>query len=106
MIMITKVLLVLSGHNQLYIINIGSYELMRIIDSHGSSCMVSNHLLNENLLLTVDNNGRLIQWKLENDNLHRFSIKEKSHDDRVNTLLKTGNGLILTASDDKLGKIL
>ena len=40
MIIITKVLLVLSGHNQLYIININSYELIRIIDSHGSSCMI------------------------------------------------------------------
>ena len=68
--------------------------------------MVCNLLLNENILLTGDNNGRLIQWKIENDNLQRFSIKEKAHDGRVNTLLKIGNGLILTASDDNLDNIL
>ena len=63
MIIITKVLLVLSGHNQLYIININSYELIRIIDSYGSRCMIYNLLLNENISLTLNNNGRLIQWK-------------------------------------------
>jgi len=105
MIMIKKDLLLVSGHNELYIININSYELIRTIDSSGSGCMVCNLLLNENILLTGDNNGRLIQWKIENDNLQRFSIKEKAHDGRVNTLLKIGNGLILTASDDKIVKI-
>ena len=105
MIMIKKDLLVVSGHDQLYIININSYEIIRTIDSPGSGCMVCNLLLNENILLTGDNNGRLIQWKIENNNLQRISIKEKAHDGRVNTLLKIGNGLILTASDDKLVKI-
>jgi len=105
MIMIKKELLFVSGHNQLYIININSYELIRTIDSSGSGYMTCNLLLNENILLTGDNNGRLIQWKIENDNLQRISIKEKAHDGRVNTLLKIGNGLILTASDDKLVKI-
>ena len=105
MIMIKKEFIVVSGHNQLYIININSYELIRTIDSSGSGYMTCNLLLNENILLTGDNNGRLIQWKIENDNLQRFSMKEKAHDGRVNTLLKIGNGLILTASDDKLVKI-
>ena len=105
MIKIKKDLLVVSGHDQLYIININSYEIIRTIDSPGSGCMVCNLLLNENILLTGDNNGRLIQWKIENNNLQRISIKEKAHDGRVNTLLKIGNGLILTASDDKLVKI-
>ena len=105
MIMIKKDLLVVSGHDQLYIININSYEIIRTIDSPGSGCMVCNLLLNENMLLTGDNNGRLIQWKIENNNLQRISIKVKAHDGRVNTLLKIGNGLILTASDDKLVKI-
>jgi len=105
MIMIKKDLLVASGKNQLYIININSYELIKTIDSPGSGYMVCNLLLNENILLTGDNNGRLIQWKIENDNLERFSIKEKAHDSRINTLLKIGNGLILSGSDDKIVKI-
>jgi len=105
MIMITKDLLVVSGKNQLYIINLNSYELIKTIDSPGSYYMVCNLLLNENMLLTGDNNGRLIQWKIENDNLKRFSTKEKAHDGRINTLLKIGNGLILSGSDDKLVKI-
>ena len=63
MIMIKKDLLVVSGKNQLYIININSYELVRTIDSPDSGCITCTLLLNENMLLTGDNNGRLIQWK-------------------------------------------
>jgi len=105
MIMIKKDLLLVSGYNELYIININLYKLVKIIDSPDSGYMVCNLLLNENMLLTGDNNGRLIQWKIENDNLQRFSIKEKAHDARINTLLKIGNGLILSGSDEMLVKI-
>ena len=38
-------------------------------------------------------------WKLS---FTKILNKKKSHDNRVNTLLKIGNGVILTASDDKL----
>ena len=40
--------------------------------------MIYNLLLNENISLTLNNNGRLIQWKLENDNLQRIWIKKMS----------------------------
>ena len=105
MIIIEKDLLVLGGYNQLYIININSYKLIEPINSHGSGYITCSLLLDENILLTGDNNGGLIQWKIENDNLRRISIKEKSHNCKINTLLKIENDFILSGGDDEIIKI-
>ena len=58
------------------------------------------------MILTGDENNRIIQWKIENDNLKLISIKENAHDDWISTFSKLGNGLILSGSDDKSVKIL
>ena len=57
------------------------------------------------MILTGDYNRRIIQWKIENDNLKLISIKENAHDNVINTLMKLSNGLILSGSDDKSVKI-
>ena len=62
-------------------------------------------MLNENMLLTGDFNKRIIQWKVEGDNLQLISKKENAHEVSINTLLKIGNGLIISGSDDKFVKI-
>ena len=105
MIMITIDLLVVSGYNQLYIININSYELIKPINSPDSSFIICNLLLDENILLTGDNNGRLIQWKIENDNLKKTPKKEKAHNCKINTLLKIGNDFIVSGGNDEIIKI-
>ena len=105
MIIIEKDLLFLGGYNQLYIINVKQYKLIEPINSHGSGYIACNLLLDENILLTGDNNGGLIQWKIENNNLLRISIKEKAHDGRINTLLKIENDFILSGGDDEIIKI-
>ena len=45
------------------------------------------------MILTGDDNKRIIQWKIENDNLKLISLS------------KLGNGLILSGSRDKTVKI-
>ena len=62
-------------------------------------------MLNKDVILTGDDNKRIIQWKIENDNLKLISIRENAHDDWITTLLKLGNGLILSGSRDKSVKI-
>ena len=57
-------------------------------------------MLNDNMLLTADEYGRIIQWKIEGDNLKLFSRKELAHEGKINTLLKIGNGLILSVGKD------
>ena len=62
-------------------------------------------MLNKDMILTGDDNRRIIQWKFENDNLKIISIKENAHDDWISTLSKLGNGLILSGSYDNSVKI-
>ena len=38
------------------------------------------------MILTGDYNKRIIQWKIENDNLKLISKKENAHNDYINTL--------------------
>ena len=57
------------------------------------------------MILTGDYNKIIIQWKIENDNLKLISIKENAHDDKIQTLSKLDNGLILSGSCDKSVKI-
>ena len=102
--MISKDLLLITGENKISIINVNSYNLIKTINVDNSGWIVVC-MLNKDMILTGDNNKRIIQWKIENDNLKLISIKENVHDDRIFTLSKLGNGLILSGSRDKSVKI-
>ena len=98
--MMTKDLLLVAVENKLKIINVKLYNLIRIIDVPGSGTIYCICMLNDNILLTADYYGRIIQWKIEGDNLKLFSIKELAHKGAICTLLKIGNGLILSGGND------
>ena len=103
--MMTKDLLLATGENKLSIININLHNIIRTIDVSGSSYIYCACILNENILLTGDSNKRIIQWKIEGDNLQLISKKENAHEDRIYTLSKLGNGLIISGSYDNFVKI-
>ena len=102
--MISKDLLLITGKNKISIINVNSYNLIKIIEIENSGRIVA-WMLNKDMILTGDYNERIIQWKIENDNLKLISIKDNAHYNRIYTLLKLGNGLILSGSDDESVKI-
>ena len=103
--MMTKDLLLATGENKLSIININLHSIIRTIDVSGSSWISCACMLSENMLLTGDWNKRIIQWKIEGDNLQLISKKENAHENRICTLSKIGNGLIISASFDNFVKI-
>ena len=82
-----------------------SRSLVRVIDVPDSSWINIALLLNENMILTADNNNKIIQWKIEGDNLIYVSKKEKATDTSIGTLLKIGNGLIVSGDDGGTVKI-
>ena len=102
--MISKDLLLITGYNKISIINVNTYNLIKTINVDNSGWIVA-WMLNKDMILTGDYNKRIIQWKIENDNLKLISKKENAHDKWINTLLKLGNGLILSGSNDKTVKI-
>ena len=104
LLMISKDLLLITGKNKISIINVNSYNLIKTINVDNSGWIYAVCILNKDMILTGDYK-RIIQWKIENDNLKLISIKENAHDNRVYTLLKLGNGLILSGSSDYSVKI-
>ena len=103
--MMTKNLLLITGENILTIINVDSHSVVRTINVTNSSWINAACLLTNNMLLTVDNNKNIIQWKIEGDNLVMISRKEKASENCIGTILKIGNGLIITGDDDGFIKI-
>ena len=102
--MITKDLLAVGGVNKISIININLYSLVREIEIPNSN-IFGFCRINDNIFLTGDNNGAIIQWKIEGNNMIEISKKEKAHFDSIYTLIKMGNGLIASGSCDKSIKI-
>ena len=102
MIMMTKDLLLITGYNEISIINVNNYKL-RIINVPEADRIYGVCILNQNMLLTGDKIIR--QWRIESDNLILISKKENVHDDLITGLLNLGNGHIASCSDDKTIKI-
>jgi len=105
LLMISKDLLLITGENKISIINVNSYNLIKTINVDNSSWINAVCMLNKDMILTGDDNERIIQWKIENDNLKLITIKENAHDRWIYTLSKLGNGLILSGSYDESVKI-
>ena len=104
-IMISKELLLIPGINKISIININEYELIRIIYVINSKEIAGTCILNENILLTGDENGIIREWKIEEDNLNLISIKENAHTDFIWSIIKIGDGHFASGSFDKSIKI-
>ena len=80
-----------------------SYSLIKQIDISGSKTIFC--ALNKNILLTGDENKRIMQWEIKDDNLKFISVKETAHNADIYTLLQLGNNNFLSGSVDKLVKI-
>ena len=100
-LMISEDLLCIGGENKISIINVNQHNLIRVIDSPGSSWISAICLLNENTILTGDCSGIIKQWKREGDNLILISKKEKTHSDGICCLLNTGDNHVVSGSYDK-----
>ena len=96
--MLTKDLLLSTGREKLYIINVNQHNITRIINAPGSNYV--SCILNNNTLLTGDYNRNIKQWKIEGDNLNLISTKENAHDRSIRSIIKLGDGYILSGSYD------
>ena len=105
LIMIKKDLLLIPGKNEISIINIEQYELIRKIDVQDSGLIAGVCMLNKNMILTCEEKRAIRQWKIDGDNLILISKKENAHDKGIITLLNIGNGFIASGSGDNSIKI-
>ena len=105
LLMMSNDLLLAAGENKLTIININSHSIIRSIDVSGSSWICSACLLTDDIILTADDNHRIIQWRIQHDNLELISKKENAHDSSIYVLKKIGNGLIMSGDGNGEVKI-
>ena len=103
--MISKDLLMVTGYEEIILINVFSYQIIRTIKVPNSRHINNVCLLNESQLLTCDENGKILQWRIEKDNLILISKKEIAHNSPIYTLLKIGDGHILSCGGNGLCKI-
>ena len=76
-IMIKKDLLLIPGENQMSIINVNQYKIVKVIEIPNSNWICGVCLLNKNMLLTGDCKKVIRQWKIEGDNLIMISKRKK-----------------------------
>ena len=103
--MMSKDLLLVAGENKLTIININSHSIIRKIDSSSSGWIRATCLINNEMIITCDDNHKIIQWKIDGDNLRLIGKKENAHDTYIYTIKKIGNGLIMSGDGNGEVKI-
>ena len=103
--MISKELLLIPGINKISIININKYNLLKTIEVPNSNEIIGTCMLNQNILLTGDKNNAIRQWKIEGDNLILNSMKENAHNGNIFSLIKIGDGHIISGSKDNSIKL-
>ena len=105
LLMMTNDLLLAAYENKLTIINVNSHSVIRSIDVSGSSYIYAACLITNDMILTCDDNHKIIQWKIDGDNLRLIGKKENAHDTYIYTIKKIGNGLIMSGDDNGEVKI-
>ena len=103
--MISNDLLLAGGESKLTIINVNAHNVIRLIDVSGSLYIYAACLMTNDMVLTCDSNQKIIQWKINGDNLQLIGKKENAHDTYINIIKKIGNGLIMTGDHNGEVKI-
>jgi WD40 repeat protein len=103
--MITKDLLIVGGYNEMYVIDVNKYKLIRTIDIPDAGLIFGFCKLNENMFLIGGEDAVIRQWKMEGDEINLFSKKEEADNCIIFGLIKIGDGKIATFSDDESIKI-
>ena len=96
--MMSKDLLAITGEKNFSIIDVNQYNIVRIIKVPDFSRTAVTCMLNENIILTGDHDGKIKKWRIEDDNLKLIYTKEKAHKDSVYVLIQLNDGHILSAS--------
>ena len=104
-LIIKEYLLFIPGLNNISIVNINEYRLIRVVNVPNSRCIYGICSLKENLILTSDSSKTIKQWEIEGDNLNLISEKKSAHKGDINVLLNLENGHIASGSDDYIVKI-
>lgn len=97
--------LLIGANNSILVFDVNQHQQIREIESTNSGCITSFLKLDKKCLLSVDYNGTIKQWIMDEDNLILENVKNKAHEGQIRMIRINHEGLIITCSDDKSLKI-
>ena len=106
--MITKDLMLIAHENSFFLINLDQYNIIRqikVAENNYNSNLYCLCMLSKNMFLTGDYEGAIKQWKIEGNEITLFSSKHIAHNGSISTILKLGEGRILSCGDSDEFKI-
>ena len=86
----------LAGSGSIYLIDILNYLILNEIKSDAANLCILK--ISNNLFLTGESNGGITQYRIVNRKLIKESFKNKSHEERIYSLVKI-NDMIISGSD-------
>ena len=95
--MINERCLCVGGANKITLIDVNNKNIIKEIEETGAHICLCK--LNDNILLTGTNNGDIIQWKINENNLIFVCKKEKAHKTYIREIIRYNN-YVLSCSED------
>ena len=94
--------LCIGGENKISIIDVYNKTIINEIKENGVNMCL--YKLNNTTLLSGNDNGEIVQWKIDGNNLYFLDKKEKAHKNCIRDIIRFNNSII-SCSDDCLIKI-
>ena len=96
--------LCVGGKNKITIIDVYNKNIISEVEERGvHRCL---YKLNDNILLTGNNNGDIIEWKINGNNLLFVKKKENVHQHFICQIIGFNNDFIISCSEDYSIKIV
>ena len=96
-------ILIVGGHNYIYVIDTSKYELVTKHELKGNIWTMCK--LSEFSVLSGDNYGNLIQWKISSNKIKLYSKMENVHDKIITSVVNLGENKIASCDGERI-KIL
>ena len=103
--MLSKIYLLVGAKSSILIFDINQHRQIKEIKLDNSDYITSFLKIDESTLLSVDNNGKIRQWIINDDNLILECVKEKAHEGCIYMIRRNQDGLLITCSSDNSIKV-
>jgi len=103
--MLSKIYLLVGANGCILIFDINQHRQIKEIKLDNPDYITSFLKIDESTLLSVDNNGKIRQWIINDDNLILECVKEKAHEGYIYMIRRNQDGLLITCSDDNSIKV-
>jgi hypothetical protein len=103
LLMLNDRTLIVGGHNFIYVIDTLKYELVNKHEIKGNIWSLCK--LSEFSVLSGDNYGNLVQWKISSNKIKLYSKMDGIHDKIITSVINLGDNKIASCDGERI-KIL